>query len=248
LKRVAEESELSLEFLPFDTNLFGVKCGKVSFGAADFLKDGAANLIFHAKKERYRHIVAKVPGEWVHAGEFLREAGFSFIVESIELKKDVLAGRELPENIFVYTEGENDRLVALTREAFSGKTRFHLDGTFPPEKATQLHERWIVNLVNDPNIVVLVHRVDGIIEGYITINCQNSGAQKGHIGLFAVDRKFSGRGIGSRLLESIESLDEFDLTTLWAMTESINQSAIKTYTANQFRPIKRWNVFRWKPQ
>jgi ribosomal protein S18 acetylase RimI-like enzyme len=242
------ESDLSLEFLPFDTNFFGVKCGKVSFGANDFSKDSATNLIFHAKKERYRHIVAKVSGDWAHAGELLREAGFSFIVESIELKKDVLSGCELPEDVFVYTEGENDRLVALTQEAFSAKTRFHLDGTFPPEKATQLHERWIINLVNDPNILVLVHRVDGIITGYITINCQSSDAQKGHIGLFAVDRRFSGRGIGSRLLKSIESFDEFDLTTLWAMTESINQSAMQTYIANGFRAIKCWNVFRWKPQ
>jgi ribosomal protein S18 acetylase RimI-like enzyme len=241
-----EEKKLpTLEFLPFDTDLFDVRCGKISIGSSEFLKDEIVDVVLRAQKEKYRHLVAKVPKEWKCAEAFLEDCGFQLIVESVELKKVVLSRGVLPDDISIFKGNERDRLIELTQQAFSSGTRFHLDSSLSPEKATELHERWIVNLMEDENIKILTHRLEGEVTGYVAVDFQSSGVRKGHIGLFAVDKKYSGRGIGNRLLKALESIAPPQLNALWAMTENINQGALKTYLGNGFEAIQRWNVFHW---
>ena len=248
LQEETDRKLLSLEFLSFDTNIFGIQCGKVFFGKKNFSKSEILHLVNQAHNDGYRHLVAKVSKEWNIAESYLKENGFQFILESVELRKDNLTKSSLPENILSYDGGEDERLIELTREAFSLGTRFHLDDVFSTEKATELHEQWMINLIKSPNIKILTHKSNDVLTGYITINCQETEQEKGRIGLFAVDRKYSGKGIGGSLLKALECLDPLNLKTHWAMTESANQGALKTYFGNGFKPINHWNVFHWNPK
>ena len=233
----------TLEFLPFDTDLFGIRCGKITFFSSEILKDEISGLILHAKKEKYKHIVTKVPKEWDHAESFLTDCGFQLIVESVELKKEIFLRRALPNDISVFRGKEKGRLIELTQKAFSAGTRFHLDNYLSSEKATELHEQWIKNLMENTNIKILTHRLKDEITGYVTIDFQGSEIEKGHIGLFAVDKKYSGIGIGNRLLKALEYFYSNQLNVLWLMTENNNEGALKTYLGNGFETIQKWNVF-----
>ena len=115
-------------------------------------------MVNQAHNDGYRHLVAKVPKEQNIAESYLKENGFQFILETVELRKDNLTISSLPENIFPYDGGEDERLLELTRGAFSSGTRFHLDDFFSTEKATELHEQWMVKLIKSPNTKILTYK------------------------------------------------------------------------------------------
>ena len=97
--------------------------------------------------------------------------------------------------------------------------------------------------MEDTNIQILTHRLEDEITGYITLDFQGSEKERGHIGLFAVDEKYSGIGIGIRLLKALEYFYSNQLNVLWLMTEKDNASALKTYFENGFKTVQKWNVF-----
>jgi GNAT superfamily N-acetyltransferase len=77
--------------------------------------------------------------------------------------------------------------------------------TFPPERAS--FDEVFPTLVDDPDAVLLVAEEGGVVRGYalaiVSLLLYTNG-RSAQLQELVVDRKYQGRGLGSRLLELVE--------------------------------------------
>lgn len=239
-------AEHCVRFLPFDTEIFGVKCGRLNINEKGLSKEALKSSLKEAKEQQIEHLVVKVPSEWVKICNFLENINFRFKVCSLVLEKKITQQNNNLEDVFVYEKNNDYRLIEITEKAFSSGTRFHFEPMFSTSQTAQLHRRWIVNLINDKDVKIYIHLIGGEITGYITIKPEDISKRKGYVGLFAVDKAYRGKGIGSMLLKGLEDdfYDEVDVLSV--TTESINYSALKAYFNAGYSIKKSWSVFHLK--
>lgn len=101
-------------------------------------------------------------------------------------------------------------------------TRFSRDGHFPPPLCDALYERWIENSCGGQADRVFVAEWEARLVGYIT--CHRESSREGRIGLFAVDGRARGNGIGAGLIR--KSLD-------WFQSEAIDDVLVTTQGDNE---------------
>lgn len=236
---VGAEDRNKIEYLKFDSEIFGFACGRLLLeGKAS--ADGLRGLLERAKADDFSHLVVKVASEDVFACNLLEDNGFKFKVCSLELEKENNLNKNIVDNIFPYETEQKDSVVEMTKNAFSQGTRFHLEESFKAGKIEELHRQWISNLIDDKDVRIYVHRVEDRVTGYITVKVTDS--RVGHIGLFAVAESFKGKGIGAKLLKGAEAILHEELTGLRVVTESINYPALKVYCDSGFRVRRALNV------
>ena len=90
----------SLEYLPFDSEVFGITCGRMIISEPEVGRMELREFFFQTKQENYVHLVAKVPAEWISINRGLQDLGFKFIVTSLNLEK-------IPEKIRGYSSDIN---------------------------------------------------------------------------------------------------------------------------------------------
>lgn len=136
---------------------------------------------------------------------------------------------------------------ALYRLAFrSGVySRFNTDPSFPKGGFEALYRRWIEQAVEDRHCAVLCYFEADIIVGMLTLVIdEESGLAR--IGLTAVDAEYSGRGIGSSLIESAcwylygKGIKRFE-----TVTQRQNVSACRWYEKNGFHLESISNIYHW---
>lgn len=240
----AEIDKILLEFLPFDTEIFGIRCGRVRIMNDAISKEGLESILEKAREQQIKHLVAKVPSEWVEISNLMEDFNFRFKVCSLYLEKKLVKIENRIEDISPYERDSDSRLISITEKAFSSGTRFHFEQKFQAARIVELHRRWINNLIKDRNVRIYVHRDGATITGYVTVKIQNN-SERGHIELFAVDEDYRGRSIGTKLLSALDRALCNEIDILSVMTESINYPALKTYFNNRFIIKKSWNVFHF---
>ncbi len=238
-------SQLVIEILPFDTAIFGIKCGKIKIMSASVPKKNLKRVLEKVKEQQIEHLVTKVPSEWVAICNLLEDFKFRFKVCSLYLEKRIAMDISKGEDIFLYDRDDDNRLIEITEKAFSSDTRFHFEQKFSPIQIVELYKRWISNLINDKNVQIYVHRDRDVITGYVVVKIENNTSRRGHIGLFAIDKVYHGKGIGSKLLSALDSILCNEIDVLSVATESINYGALKTYFKNGFTIKKSWNIFHF---
>jgi GNAT superfamily N-acetyltransferase len=233
-----------VEALPFDTEVFGFKCGRLVIQNDGIDVGLLKHVLETAVHEKFKHIVAKIPTEYVSVSRMLEDVGLRLVLCSLSLEKDISTVSEYKKNdeITVANNTDLSRLMEITRSGFSKGTRFHIDPTFDGEKVLNLYDRWITNLLNNENVQVLMHKQREKIIGYITIESQ-VGVSVGHVGLFAVDETFQGQGSGSKLLNAVEYYKKDSIYKLSITTESFNYKALRAYTRKGYEIQQSWNVF-----
>lgn len=101
-------------------------------------------------------------------------------------------------------------------------TRFYADHRFDRARCNHLYEVWIENSCRGYADAVFVADGDnGQPSGYVTCHKDDSG--RGHIGLFAVDRRAQGRGYGKALLNAAAT---------WFGTNGVSEMTVATQLRN----------------
>ncbi len=246
--------------LAFDTRIFGLPCGRLELGDTPVNARQLDDLITQAKRQGLCHIVVRVPTEWAGVCAMLESQGLRFAVCSLSLEKNLdshdpngsYCPSDTPANesggkVIPYTGGDDERLVAITAEAFRANTRFHYEPAFTPERIAQLHEEWIRNLLADESVRVFVYRegerVTVKVTGYITLS-SDDGSRRGHIGLVAVDSHYHRQGIGQTLLHAAEHAMRDQLQAITVMTESTNTGALHLYARTGYTVRRSWSVLQ----
>jgi dTDP-4-amino-4,6-dideoxy-D-galactose acyltransferase len=128
-------------------------------------------------------------------------------------------------------------------------SRFKIDSKIPHSKWVELYSQWISRSVAGTiSDAVLVERVAGRVSGMITL-AKNKEGSTGSIGLFAVDERARGNGMGKRLLQRAEG---------WCLAEGCDKMSVSTQGNNEgakaiyegmgFKCVSASSVYHfWRP-
>jgi dTDP-4-amino-4,6-dideoxy-D-galactose acyltransferase len=124
-------------------------------------------------------------------------------------------------------------------------SRFALDPKFESNTFEKLYKKWVERSVkNEIAYAALTILSSGDPTSIITLS--ESGNQESSIGLFAVDSKYRGQGIGNKLLKSAEALSfHRGDTQLTVATQGKNEVACSVYEKFGFQRISETYIYNY---
>jgi dTDP-4-amino-4,6-dideoxy-D-galactose acyltransferase len=166
------------------------------------------------------------PQSW-HAAE---AAGFRLMDLRTELSRD--AASEEVGGLRAAREEDRDALRAIARSSH-GITRFYADPRFPDERCDDLYATWIDRSLDGWAEAVLVAEADGVPSGYVSVHVD---AERGSIGLIAVDAAARGRGLGETLSRgAVDWAAGAGAKAVSVVTQGRNAAALRTFERAGFR-------------
>lgn len=238
---------LNVQRLDWDSEFFGFGVGRL---VGPFESSSTLAAALQAAVERDLRLVYGVCGhEDATSYRIALAAGGRFV----DAKRTYALGlaNVQPTRIDIEDAGDDAcsrrqlRSLAWQAAEFS---RFRIDPALPAGSWRRMYSAWVRNsLSGQLSDAVLVERADGRIIGMITVS--HSG-KRGQIGLFAVDHRWRGRGIGHRLLDAAlqrcraEGCDE-----LVVVTQGGNIAACRSYERAGYCVIEEQDIFHfWTDQ
>mgnify|MGYP006195837233 CR=1 FL=1 len=231
---------MTREILPWDSEFFGMKIGRVLHPAAADVLAAAA----WARAEGIRCLYALVDAGGTSARRALEDEGFRETDLRLTLDRDAAAAPEPPgHNIRPARAGDLPALEALARISHRN-TRFYEDGRFDRARCDDLYAVWVRKAFDSPDTSVLVPDADGRAAGYLTLE---QGRPEARIGLVAVAPDQQGRGLGDALLvEAVRLARAAGSERIRVVTQGRNARAVRFYERGGFRARSRefW-YHRW---
>jgi GNAT superfamily N-acetyltransferase len=228
--------ETYLKDLAWDSEHFGLPVAQAR--AAD---EGALAHALRCARERGVRLVY-----WADAADvrpssaLLAEYGGRLVDRKTTFVRDLPASDLKPDHpfaVFEYPAGPaNERLCQLAVAA-GGHSRFRADPRLPPEKATQLFEKWIDGSTRRTlaNAVLVVSASAGVdaAAGMITLSARDG---VGNIGLVAVAEGYRGQGLGSLLMAAAHRwMTDRNARAATVVTQGGNAPACRLYERCGYR-------------
>ncbi|WP_162340633.1 GNAT family N-acetyltransferase [Cyclobacterium salsum] len=234
-----------IQFLPFDSSLFGYRVGKLSLEKS--LPD-LARVQSQAIDYELVYVMGK-PG-------LVKMGGWPPISTRIDLVKGIrkadleLESDEL-DNICI---SEQDLSVSLSaadqhqlRELVlsSGQwSRFRQDPLLANQEYEKLYSTWWETITRQ-NHRVMVARKGKRLLGFITFRMLRGRA---YVDLFAVEGKSQGTGIGKSLMNRVfQEVYAKGLAQVGLSTQKANERAMDFYGSAGFQPVKETLIAHWRP-
>lgn len=162
----------------------------------------------------------------------------------VTFKKNIQERPTANKNISIYDDQTvTDSLLELS--FLSGSfSRFKRDSRFSKNDFERLYRKWIEGSLNKELAdATFVYTENNHIVGFITLVVKN---ETGHIGLIAVNPDFSGRKIGSALInKSCSYLLDNSIDTVHVPTQKENQTACKFYLKNGFELLSEQSIYHF---
>jgi ribosomal protein S18 acetylase RimI-like enzyme len=241
---------LLLEFLPWDSEIFGFGIGRVSWLHAAGDEDGRLReallrtALRRCREWKIRHLSARVDPSDVAALHALERQRFTIADVSVALGA---ASRDLPETppearIRPFAPEDLPALRAIAGSAFR-YSRLVADGRFPRERANALFERWIENLCRGRADQVLVAVEDRGVAGFVACTldrrAQTSlGFSQGDISLVGVAPDRQGNGLGRALVGAGLAWLKPRAERIEIRTQLTNLPALRLYEKAGFRIVR----------
>lgn len=225
---------MNLSRLNWDSDFFGLNIGKlVLSGEDDLLKFNIDVFV------NYDMVYI-----FVNHGYNMPDVGANLVDCRVIYRKSIVCSVESNSNVIIFPENKPSQdLYALALQ--SGEySRFRLDDKMPAGSYEKLYRRWIEQSVskvmaND----VLCYYYNGKIVGMVTVVVKDN---VGSIGLVAVDSSCRGLGIGSALLESVDSyLFGKGVYVVEVATQLDNTKACSWYEKNGYVVDSMTDIYHW---
>ena len=153
----------------------------------------------------------------------------SYSENKIVFSKKIVQKNESTD-VNIFSQLEDSPRKEIYELAFeSGKfSRFKLDTNFRQTEFQKLYKKWVDNSFNkDYADAVMVYKEQNKVMGFVTYKVWDTYAT---IGLIAVCSKYQGRGIGKKLIQSVEfELAHKGVVELRIPTQLQNEIACKFY-------------------
>ena len=227
---------MTVSYLQWDSNFFGLRIGKVEIYSVDDIE----NLQSMELELRNQY-------DLIYIFNYTnKKVDFATLVDIKVDYAKVVQPKEYNINVYSYENNScTEQLYKLS--LISGQySRYNLDKKFPEGSYEALYRRWIEqsvckNLADD----VLVYTANSIECGMVTYRI-NKEENTARIGLVAVDNNCQGKGVGSGLIQSLESLlDNQKVTKLFVATQENNFGACKWYENNGFSIDSKVEIYHW---
>ena len=239
-------THIKIEYLPWDTNFFSKKTGKVFIEKSDEdISKLIDNVIDHAASEKYQLL-------YIFSARHINESSnekfvLKFVDNKIVYKTDV-SGIELTakENCdkFAHEYTENKITPDLEQLAYlSGYySRFRRDDLFGEDDFLRLFKTWLENsLSGEIADKVFVTKDEDKITGFISLKYNDD---SGQIGLIAVDESVHRKGYGRMLIQKcLMDLSEKKIQTMYVTTQAANKAACEFYLKCGFKMHSLTDVY-----
>jgi dTDP-4-amino-4,6-dideoxy-D-galactose acyltransferase len=153
-------------------------------------------------------------------------------------EREINLGSQVSESIFSIKEIDFNIKEIYNLAYESGKhSRFLLDKKFKAEKFQELYRTWVDNSINKSFAKdVLVYIENNQILGFVTYKININSAT---VGLFAVNAKHQGKGIGSQLIKHLENILFLNqINKLVIPTQESNKTACDFYRKQGYTIIE----------
>jgi ribosomal protein S18 acetylase RimI-like enzyme len=188
-----------------------------------------------ARERGFRHLVCQLEASEIPAARALESAGYRLTDVVATFARAPAAFAASPLLVRAASDAEVE-LVADRCKAIFRAARFYTDPFYPPERADELHRRWILNCHRGGLAdAFLVAVADGEVAGFST--CRLARPQLvGHMILLGVLPEFRRRGVGEALVGgTLRWFAERGAVEVRLRTQAVNQSAVNLYQRNGFR-------------
>ena len=237
---------MKIEHLPWDTNFFSKKTGKVLIEKGD---EDIAKLIDHiidrAAKEKYQllYIFSNKHIDEISNDKLVLKLTDKKIVYTIDVSGIKLTAMENCEKI-VHEYTESKITPDLERLAYlSGYySRFCRDDMFDENDFCRLFKTWLQNSLSGEIADKVFTTTDlDKITGFITLKYNND---TGHIGLIAVDESTQRKGYGKMLIQKcLIDLAKKKIGTMSVTTQLANKAACDFYVKCGFKKHSLTDVY-----
>ena len=238
------------EELPWDSAFFGVSIARALRSRLDEASRDA--ILEWCRGKRIDCLYFLCPLEDAPTQRLLADSTFDLVGVRVTLSRP--AERDEGDSPGHFRSATVDDIPRLREIALTSHrdTRFHADRHFDPARCDELYATWIENSVRGYATQVLVADEEIGAVGYITLHIdsherEQAVARTARIGLFAVDERWRGRGLGRSLLRrAAEVLHEQGVQGTSVVTPGRNTGALKLYKSAGFRTtdVSLW-YHRW---
>lgn len=231
---------LKIEYLPWDSDLFQLKVGKLVI-TADHSEDEIIVAIENAK-DNYYEVVYVFVNNSISFNTTIVEKFYGKLVDTkviyqIDLHAITIDSNNVSENYKGLPRALYD--LAFQSGAYS---RFKKDEKFGKNKFENLYKTWINNSISGQmaDYVCAVH-ADNKIIGFGTVKITDN---IGTIGLISVDNSYRRQGVGKQLMYNIFGfLKTIGINKLEVSTQNENVQACKFYESYKMKVKNKINVY-----
>jgi ribosomal protein S18 acetylase RimI-like enzyme len=223
-------------FLPWDTDFFGIRIGRVQ--ATRLTPDSLAAILRWNEANRIRCLYFSADGSCGETLALAHGAGFQFVDMRVDLSLRIEAAATSAgssANTRTATPDDLPLLEAIARKAHTD-TRFFKDHRFPVTRAEALYAAWIRRDLGQHHVLVATteERPETPL-GYISC-LVNAADKRGRIGLIAVSDSHQGRGLGRALVRAgLAWFRSAGCTQVDVATQAANIAAQRLYQSAGFR-------------
>lgn len=219
------------EFLPWDTDFFGLRIGRVNQHhlTADSIRDILEWQKAHAIDCLYFLADFDDPEtvQLAQAHDFQLVDIRVTLEWTLKIRNETHTDPAHRVTIRPFQTGDLPTLEAIAKISHTD-TRFHFDQNFPRDKNDSLYATWIRRSCEGFADQVLVAEAGGQAVGYISCKLMNE--NEGQIGLLGVGEQARGQGVGKSLVYA--ALDWFaarNIQSVQVVTQGRNISAQRLY-------------------
>jgi dTDP-4-amino-4,6-dideoxy-D-galactose acyltransferase len=232
----------TLESLVWDSHFFGYTVAQIVFDLSGYGE--LEYLIQDIKNKGIRLTYFFVPPSNQELNKNIVKKGGVLVDQKTIFSKPVQAHSKFKNKIIVFEDTfPNEKLIELGLQAglFS---RFRTDKKFQNKEFERLYTQWLVNSVNKTiAFKTILALYENNIVGLITIGKKNNYAD---IGLVAVEKNYTGKGIGTDLINFADNLAyEMKFEELKVVTQLQNTRACNLYEKCNFKIESITNVYHF---
>ena len=235
-----DKNIITYGFVPWDSEIFGYKIFEVidffinDIHAINETLSGFERLL---KSLDCRMVCIKLKADKMGLFLALQQNGYQFVEETIrpqisDIQKNGMDYRPLMK--YPMRRVHLEQLKEIQDIAYSTFKfdRYHLDGRFDPEKASERYAYWVNNSYNDGEDILYLD-YNGNSAGFSVINISRD---KAYLGLIGLDTAYKGKGLGISLFSATCQYIKDKGVKEVSTTASLNNiSALNMYAQCGFR-------------
>lgn len=202
-----------IEELPWDSDLFGRKIGRLTAAPA---AEELGGLLKRAASEGFTYLSCRIPAIRIEDIQLLESHGFYVSDISILWSRHPGGEETSASTLRTAIPSDKDAVVRISRGIFTDG-RFYHDPFFSREEADRLYEAWAANLFEGLADRVFIAGEEGFV------GCALRG-RAGDIPLIGVAAGSQGRGIGKALIKH---------ALAWFRTQGVDEVTVRTQAGNK---------------